>query len=63
MLKKDPTQPVAATVIGALLIRDDKFDEAAKVLTGALDRQHPNQQLLELLMRAHREAEGLGRGG
>jgi len=53
VLKKDPSQPVAATVIGALLIRDDKFDAASKVLTPALDREHPDKHVLELLMRSH----------
>lgn len=52
VLKKDPTQPVAASVIGTLLIREEKFDEASKVLTAALDRTHPNKQVLELLMRS-----------
>ncbi len=51
VLKQDQTQPVAAFVIGALLLRDDKLDEAAKILEPALDKDHPNRHLLELLMR------------
>ncbi len=51
VLKKEPTQPVAALVMGALLLRDDKPDEAAKVLEPALDKEHPNRHLLELFLR------------
>ncbi|MEK6261803.1 MAG: tetratricopeptide repeat protein [Planctomycetota bacterium] len=51
VLKKEPTQPVAALVAGALLLRDDKPDEAAKVLEPALNQEHPNQHLLELFLR------------
>ncbi len=51
VLKRDPTQPVAALVVGALLLRDDKPDEAAKVLEPALNHEHPNRHLLELLLR------------
>jgi Flp pilus assembly protein TadD len=52
VLKKKPAQPIAATVVGALLMRDDKYDEATKVLTVALDREHPDKNVLELLMRS-----------
>ncbi|MCX7407775.1 MAG: tetratricopeptide repeat protein [Planctomycetales bacterium] len=51
VLKRDPTQPVAALVVGALLLRDDKPDEAAKVMEPALNKEHPNRHLLELFLR------------
>ena len=51
VLKQDQTQPVAAFVVAALLLRDDKFDEAAKTLELALNRDHPNRHLLELFLR------------
>ena len=51
VLKKEPTQPVAALVVGALLLRDDKPDEAAKVMEPALNQEHPNRHLLELFLR------------
>ena len=65
VLKQDQSHPVAAFVVGALLVRDEKFDDAAKVLEPALNRDHPNRHLLELLMRVRlkqkrpEEAEGL----
>lgn len=52
VLKKDPTQPVAAGVLGYLYLRDEKYEDAAKVLQPALDEKHPNKTLLEFLMRA-----------
>ncbi len=51
VLKQDQTQPVAAFVVAALLVRDDKFDEAAKTLDPALNQEHPNRHLLELFLR------------
>ena len=51
VLKKDPAQPVAAAVLALLLLRDEKFDEAAAVLEPALQQEHPNQQVIELLMK------------
>ncbi|MBS0202701.1 MAG: tetratricopeptide repeat protein [Planctomycetes bacterium] len=52
VLKKAPQNPVAAFVMGALLLREDKADDAAQVLEPALDREHPNRRVLELLVRA-----------
>jgi cellulose synthase operon protein C len=52
VLKKDPTQPIAALVVGAVLLREDKFNEAADVLEPALNKEHPNKHVLELLMRS-----------
>ena len=51
VLKKDPTHPVAATVMGVLLLRDDKFDEAAAILEPAVNKEHPNKHVIELLMK------------
>lgn len=51
VLKREPTQPVAALVMGALLLRDDKPDDAAKVLEPALNQERPNRHLLELFLR------------
>lgn len=53
VLQKDPTNPVAAFVVGALLMRDEKASEAVDVLTKALNKEHPNRRVLELLLRAH----------
>ena len=52
VLQKDPSQPVAAGVVGYLLVRDERYEEAVKVLQPALDENHPNKTLLELLMRS-----------
>jgi tetratricopeptide (TPR) repeat protein len=52
VLKSQPANPVAAFVIGALLIRDDKPRDALAVLEPALDAEHPHHQLLEMLLRA-----------
>lgn len=51
VLKHEPTQPVAATVMALLLVREEKFDEAAKVLEPAFNREHPNKNVIELLMK------------
>ncbi|HEY0982943.1 tetratricopeptide repeat protein [Schlesneria sp.] len=51
VLKKEPSQPVAATVLSLLHLRDDRLDEAAQVLEPALDNAHPNKQVVELLMK------------
>lgn len=52
VLKNQPTNPIAAYVVGALLIRDDKPQDAVDVLEPALDADHPNRRVLELLLRA-----------
>lgn len=51
VIKNEPTQPVAATVLAILALREEKFDEAAEVLEPALDRTHPNKNVIELLMK------------
>ena len=51
VLKTEPKNPVAAFVIGALLFRDDKPRDAIRVLEPALDAEHPNRRVLELLLR------------
>jgi len=51
VLKKDPANPVAAFVIAALLLRDEKPLEALKVLEPALNTEHPNRRVLELMLR------------
>ena len=52
VLKKEPANPVAAFVVGALLLRDDKAAAACEVLQPALNTEHPNRRVLELLVRA-----------
>lgn len=52
VLKNQPTNPIAAYVVGALLIRDDKSQDAVDVLEPALNADHPNRRVLELLLRA-----------
>ena len=50
-LNTEPKNPVAAFVVGALLLRDDKPRDAIRVLEPALDSEHPNRRVLELLLR------------
>ena len=52
VLDKHPENAVAAYVMGALLMRDEKAKEAVQVLQTALNKDHPNRRLLELLLRA-----------
>lgn len=52
VLEKHPDNAIAAFVVGALLMRDDKPQEAIKVLEPAFDRAHPNRRVLELMLRA-----------
>lgn len=51
VLKTKPSHPVAALVVGILLFKDNQFDEAAKVLEPAFDKEHPNKRILDLLMK------------
>ena len=51
VLTANPKHPIAAWVVGALLYRDDKFDEAAQVLEPALDKDRPKKRILDLLMK------------
>lgn len=64
VLKKDPTQPIAAAVMALLQMRDEKFDDASKTLEPALNREHPNKTVVELLMKIRlkqkQPAEALG---
>jgi len=60
VLKTQPANPVAAFVIGALLLRDEKPRDAIAVLEKALNADHPNRRVLELMLRARlklKEAE------
>lgn len=52
VLTAQPTNPVAAFVVGALLIRDEKPRDAVAVLEKALNKEHPNRRVMELLLRA-----------
>lgn len=52
VLEKQPENPVAAFVMGALLMREEKAQDAIKVLEPAFNRSHPNRRVLELLLRA-----------
>jgi tetratricopeptide (TPR) repeat protein len=51
VLKNNPSQPIAAAVLGYLLFKEDKIDDAGKALEPALDREHPNKNVLDLLMK------------
>ena len=53
VLKKQPQNAIAAFVVGAILVRDDKPRDAIGVLEPALNADHPNRRILELLLRAH----------
>jgi len=53
VLKKQPSNAVAAFVVAILRLRDEKPQEAIQVLKPALNRQKPNRRVLELLVRTH----------
>lgn len=53
VLKKQPSNAVAAFVVAILRLRDEKPQEAIQVLEPALNRQKPNRRVLELLVRTH----------
>jgi predicted Zn-dependent protease len=52
VLKQHPQNAIAAFVVGALLVRDEKPRDAVGVLEPALNADHPNRRILELLLRA-----------
>lgn len=52
VLKEHPSNPVAAFVVGALLMREDQPRDAVAVLETALDAERPNRRVMELLLRA-----------
>ena len=51
VLQKHPANAVAAFVVGALLLRDEKPREAIRALEPALNEKHPNRRVLELMLR------------
>lgn len=51
VLKKQASNPTAAFVAAILKVRDERPRDAVAILEPALDRQHPNRHVLELLVR------------